>query len=220
MYFQKVLKGIPALLLQDADKMVNHDGILSNFWRLTGSITPKQVKELLTEDNVLHHLNDYDSPLPPHHPYASNPGARNYGDVTPFISTTAGTIERGTDRNYPFSAFLTALGFATRGYTTTGYIFYAYLITLGKKAVPLCQFAEEARELHIYQRFLLWHPEGEIMAKIQIPSVQIQKAEEYDGAQALNDLDQGLFPTPVHTINNPNYTPPEEYSNIRECIDL
>jgi hypothetical protein len=94
MYFQKVLKGIPDVSRQKAQRIIHHEGIISNFRRVMRRIDPKMINQGMTVDNVLHHLNDYDTPLPRKHPYAGHPGVATYGDVTPFISTTAGTIER------------------------------------------------------------------------------------------------------------------------------
>jgi hypothetical protein len=220
MYFQKVLKGIPNISGRIADLIVTDSGILCSFWQHIGPVTPSLGKELLTEKNLYHHLDDYDLPLPSVHPYHDPSRALTYGAVTPFISTTAGTIERDphSGTNNPFPAFLTALDFATRGFTTTGFIFYAYVLTLGKMAVPLHQFAEETRELHIYRDFQIYHHEGEVMAKIHIPSVQIKRAEYYDGPFILARTGHPDAFKPTGIIHNLSYTPPEEYSNVREYI--
>lgn len=52
------------------------------------------------------------------------------------------------------------LQFATDGFRRRGYV-----LTLGKQSIPMREFAEEVRELHIYTSFLRYHPEGEIVAK-------------------------------------------------------
>jgi len=218
MYFQKVLKGVSGLSDLDALSIATETGILCNWWRAMREISPQQVLDQLTEANLLHHLNDYDLPLPSTHPYAGI-GA-TYGEVTPFISTTAGTVQRQDWRaaNILFSPFLTALSFATNRFSQDGYIFYAYLNTIGKKAVPLQHIAEEVRELHIYTQYLPYHREGEIAAKIHIPVVSIEKAEKYDGPTALHELSHGNIPTAINTIVNPHYQAPEQFSNIRELL--
>jgi len=220
MYFQKVLKGISSLSGATADDMVLRSGIRCNWWTRKHTITPEEIKDQLTDANVLFHLNHYDDPLPAKHPYATLPGATTYGDVTPYISTTAGVVERSLTlrTNIIFPSFMTALQFATQNFTTSGHIFYAYLITLGKKAIPLWQFSEEVRDLLVYQQFLPYYQEGEIVAKIHIPSSQIEKAELYHGPGVLQDLKNQKMPLPAHTITNTTYTPPDQYSNIRECI--
>lgn len=217
MYFQKVLKGIANVPDREAADMVRRSGIRCNWWRQKRHISPAEIKDQLTELNVYNHLNHYSDLLPPGHPYHGISGASTYGDVSPYISTTAGSVMRTASRNIIFPAFMIALQFATDNFRTSGYIFYAYLITLGKKAVPLWQFSEEVRDILIYQKFLPYYQEGEIVAKIYIPSTQIEKAEKYHGPQALIDLKAGRMPTPTY-IHNKNFITPDEYCNIRECL--
>jgi len=218
MNFQKVLKGISGLNRTDAKTMVSETGIQCNWWRAKNLISPVEVRDQLTDSNLLHHLNDYDKTLPVGHPYG-NLGT-TYGDVTPFISTTAGNVQRDEEKraNILFPPFITALHFATEGYTTKGYIFYAYVNTLSKKAMPLMHIAEEVRELNIYQQYLPYHREGEIAAKIHIPVVNIEKAEEYDGPTALSALASGRLPIPNLIIGNPYYQSPEKFSNVHDLL--
>lgn len=218
MFFQKILKGIVGLTRDEAELICLDQGILSNWWRRKGTIINGEIRTELTEATLLHHLNDYDKPLPANHRWSGL--GRTYGDVTPFISTTAGAIQRDGYRrtNILFDPFLTALRFATNIYKDEGWIFYAYLVTLGKPSVPLQSFSEEVRELHVYQQFLPYHHEGEITAKVCIPAVCIQKAELYDGNASKSELIAGRKPAPVYTIDNPYYTAPDNYSNIRELL--
>jgi hypothetical protein len=219
MFFQKVIKGISGLSRIEAQQIVTTDGIVCNWWRRATMISSRETKKHLVDQNVLHHLNHYDQPLPSGH-VLSHLGS-TYGDVTPFISTTAGAIQRDAfhHRNILFPPFLTALRFATNNFTTQGFLFYAYVITLGKQAVALEQFAEEVRELHIYTQYLPYHHEGEIVAKIIIPSVQIERAEEYDGPSALTELKAGRKPSPLNgLITNPDYANPAPFANIRELL--
>lgn len=217
MYFQKVVKGINGINTQKARDLLDN-GIICNWWRNAQKITPLQIKEQLVEPNVEIHLNEYDTPLPSGHPL-SHLGS-TFGDVTPFISTSAGAIQidHFNRVNILFPPFMTALRFATDNFKSSGFIFYCSLITLGRKAVEFEQFAEEVRELHIYQNYLPYHHEGEIMAKIIIPSIQIEKAVEFNGPAAKADLDNGKLPQPLQTLDNYAYCPPENYSNIRELL--
>jgi len=220
MYFQKVLKGIKGLSPQDATAMVKDKGIHCNWWRRQGSISAADISGQLTENNVLCHLDHYNDPLPATHAQYSASEKLTYGDISPFISATAGAVQRFSSPgfNICFPAYMTALQFATANFTTRGFIFYAYLITLGKKAIPLVQFAEEVRELQLYHHYVPYHREGEIVAKVVIPSAQIQKAEEVDGPAAIRDLRSGKLPTPLQTIHNVSYAAPDKYSNIREIV--
>ena len=178
-----------------------------------GGINTYEVIQKLTERNLDWHLNHYDDldPMTGNAPFHEN---------TPFISATAGSVERDTFllRNIVFDPFITALRFATRDFSETGHIFYAYVFTLGCQSIDLREFAEEVRELNIYQNFLPFHPEGEITAKIEIRGPQIEKWEEHDGAAALAELVAGNFPQPVSVQINPIYAPPQQYCNIRGLV--
>jgi hypothetical protein len=208
-FFQKVLKGIAGITRQEADKCFS-SGILCNWWHTVGTISPERIVQKLTERNLDWHLNHYDDP----DPLAGN---TPFGKNTPFISVTAGVVERQVFlwRNIVFDPFLTALRFSTRDFTTTGHIFHAYVFTLGRQSLDLCKFSEEVRELNIYKNFLPFHPEGEITAKIEIRSPQIERWDEYYGPDALQSLQGGTVPQPLHTQTNPIYAPPERYCNIR-----
>jgi hypothetical protein len=212
-YFQKVLKGIPLPDSSLADRMFE-SGIQCLWWLRVHQITPQEIAEKLTERNLDWHLNHYADVDP-------TTGRPFYAD-TPFISATAGTVERDAflRRNILFDPLLTALEFATHGFTTTGYVFYAYVLTLGRKALPFDAFAEEVRELNIYTSFSPYHPEGEITAKIIIPGVMIERWEEYDGPAAEAELNAGRFPAPRSQAVNPTYRPPEEYCNVRGTLLL
>jgi hypothetical protein len=212
MFFQRVLKGIAGLSRQEADAAFLH-GIHCNWWRRVGTITPAQISEKLTAENLDWHLNHYSDPDP-------NMNNAPFYQNTPFISATAGSVERDefAQRNIVFDPFITALRFATRDFTTTGYVFHAYVFTLGRQSISLSQFAEEVRELNIYKTFMPFHPEGEIAAKIEIRGPQIKKWDEYDGPAALASLLAGSLPGPSFTHTNLSYASPEEYCNIRGLV--
>ncbi|SFW89385.1 hypothetical protein [Chitinophaga sancti] len=219
MFFQKFLKGINELKDEEAKAfLLDGHGIVSNWWRAKHTINNQEIQDQLTEKNMIHHLNNYDTPLPANHPYASL--GKTYGHVTPYISTTAGSVQRDDfyQTNIVFPALTTALRFATDNFRSEGYIFYGYLITIQKKSIELVQFSEEVRELHIYPRYLPYHHEGELMAKIHIPAVQLEKAEKYNGPAALKELRQSKLPSAVDIINNPKYVDPLTYTNIKELI--
>ncbi len=217
MTFQKVLKGISNIDANVAQDIIDN-GIICNWWRKAANIKPIEIKQHLNSLNADLHLNHYHRSIPASNPLSSY-GTASFGEVSPFISTTAGTIHRNAlaKRNILFDPFITSLRFATNNFKTNGYVFYAYLITIGKIAIEMEQFAEEVRELHIYKNYLPYHKQGEIMAKILIPSVQIEKALGYDGLQAKRDLACGKLPAPSIIINT-SYQAPEKLSNIREVL--
>lgn len=221
MYFQKFIKGINGLSELDA-KHILENGIDCNWWKKKKTISPLEIMERLTEKNLLHHLNDYEKALPTSHPDFTL--GKTYGDVTAFISTTAGAYQLAHNDQYDFDynrffpPLLTALRFATKNFRTSGALFFGYVITLGKKAVEMEQFSEEVREMHIYTDYLKYHHEGEITAKIIIPSVQIERVEIYDPSGIEEKLKKRERVIPVRVIKNNNYIDPIRFSNIREVL--
>jgi hypothetical protein len=214
MIFQKVLKGIIGISQPQARAMLIGGGITCNWWRKVNLLPANEIPVRLTQDNLLRHLSAYDQPDP-------ITGSATFGEMTPFISTTAGAVERdpANAQNWQFSAFLTALAFATDSFRQQGAIFYGYVNVLGKKSVVMDEFAEETRELNIWTEFQPYHPEGEIVAKIQIPSPHLEKVEGYDGPSARARLNAHKLPVPLWIEQNTShYVPPEELSNVREVL--
>jgi hypothetical protein len=165
----------------------------------------------LTDRNLDWHQNRYGDPDPLE-------GNEPFGRHTPFISVTAGSVERDVVRlrNILHPAWQVALEFATDGWRRDAYLFYCYVFILGRKSIAHRAFCEEIRELNIYTGFSLFQPEGEITAKIIIPPTQIEKFEFYEIALVLNDLSAGRLPTPAKTERNVAFfRPPEEISNVR-----
>lgn len=212
MFIQHVLKGIHGIQDADAELAMTETGILSNWWRRVNAISPTEKTARLTEAELERHLSRYDD----FHP----PSGMRYGANSPFISTTAGTVERDAwrQRNLLFPPLMTALRFATDDFAGAGHLFYAYLFALGKKSVELEGFAEETRDLHVYSGFQRYHPEGELAAKISIPPQQVERWEWYDGPAALAELRAGRVPRPVRTSSNPHYQRPERFHNLRPLM--
>jgi hypothetical protein len=219
MIFQKVLKGIAGIDPTDdaesdkaAKNILRGVGILCNWWIRVKNLPEIEIRQKLTPRNLFWHLEHYDD----HDPVT---GAR-FCENTPYISTTAGCVERDGYRgvNHILSPFITALRFATDGFTRRGYVFYAYVLIIGKQSIPIREFAEEVRELHIYTSFLRYQPEGEIVAKISIPSVRLERVECYEPARARLQLRKGNKPTPEWVEINPNFQPPERFNNVREVL--
>jgi hypothetical protein len=163
MMIQRVIKGISAISEPEARRTLAV-GIVCNWWRKVDPLPRYEVPLRLTERNLSWHQNRYTDPDPAE-------GGEEFRRRTPFISTTARTVERNTVTNILTPAWQIALRFATDGWKTDGYFFYCYLLISGKRTVRHEAFAEELRELNVYTGFSPYHPEGEITAKSDYPSL-------------------------------------------------
>jgi len=208
MFFQHILKGIPEAKPDEVERILTKTGIRCNWWRRARRINSEQIKAKLNTGNLYRHLEHYhEAPLT---------GDRPFGEDTPFISTTAGTAveDYAAETIYIYDAFWEAAIFATRSFRCDGWIFYGYVYVLGKPAVELQEFAEEVRNVHLYPQFLRWRHQGEITAKIEIPSVRLRCAELYHGPKLAEQLSRGEQPEPVEVLPNQAYCPPDRYTNI------
>jgi len=212
MIIQEVLKGISGIDEGDV-RVIFASGIVCNWWRKAGLLPSAEVPLRLTDRNLYWHQNRYDSPDP-------FEGNERFSIHTPFISTTAGSVERDgfNQLNTLYPAWWEALRFATKFWTSDGWIFYCSAWILGRKAIGHQAFSEELRELHVYNEFSLYQPEGEITAKVQIPTAQIQKAEEWKLTDVQGALAIGSLPTPCRTIMNDRFIDPSTYSNVRAAL--
>lgn len=168
-------------------------GIRCNWWRNRRQPAPEAVQPRLRRDELDRHLHAYDAAA----------------FDTPFISLTAGSVER--DRLLRFnrlrSAQDIALRFATRWGRQPGFLFYCWVLVGLKPALPVQAVAEEVRELHTYTHWSDFQLEGEITAKLIVPSHQIQRWELWDPAIShVRRQDHA---------DNPWFQPPTRLSNIR-----
>lgn len=168
MFIQWCVKGISDEKMDWAvakNIISKQDGIQSN-WLRQRKIDPKEIAHVLTPQNLDRHLHDYG----------------NFGSRTPFISLSAGSVSRDTkhQKNDTYSAIDTALAFATDNMTRSGFLFFCWVPVALNQAVEVGAFAEEVRELHTYRRWSPFQLEGEITAKIHVPSNQIQRVEWWD----------------------------------------
>ena len=202
MYIQRCVKGIvgtrngsDGITWKKAKAIVTGtNGIDSNWSRKAGQRSPKQIANVLTDQNLDSHLHDYDT----------------FGDDSPFISLACGAVNRNTlaQRNIIRSAIDTALQFATDDWEKPGALFFLWVPTSHNRAVPLSAFAEPVRDINIYRRWSPFQPEGEITAKIRIPANQIERVEWWDSNYS--------WTYPEKVLTNPNYVEPDPLSNIRE----
>src|SRR5437879_713780 len=116
MILQRVIKGIGGINDQDV-KHILTTGILCNWWRSIGSLPQVEIPDRLTERNLTWHQNHYDEPDPLR-------GNARFSLETPFISTTAGTVERDAfqQTNLLNPAWVEALRFASNLWTRDGYL--------------------------------------------------------------------------------------------------
>jgi hypothetical protein len=206
MFFQKIVKGITGIDTRTARKILLKEGIQCSWWRKVGTISPADWQSRLNERNLEWHLNRFEDADPAE---KGEPFARH----TPFISATAGAVERdiAAQDNILFPAELIAASFATNAFQQNGFVFYGYVYTLGRRSLKLIDFAEEVRDLLVYTAFLPFHHEGEVVAKIHIPSIQLEKYEPWH-CTSKGRIRRGK------AIKNPDYEPPERYANVREIL--
>ena len=128
----------------------------------------------LTEHDLNLHVNHYN--------YNDPATGKPYYEVTPFISLAAGcsTATPTIHTNKTYRAFQTALDFATiadhnqpKGARRAGWILVCYVLVSANRAVSIPSVAEEIRELNHNRAYSHWYTQGEITAKINVPSVQI-----------------------------------------------
>ena len=204
MYIQRCVKGIAGtrngrdgITWEEAKQIVARSrGIISNWWRKLHNISPEQIAAVLTDQNLDRHLHDYDT----------------FGSDSPFISLACGAVERNTlvQNNFLYSAIDTALQFATEDWARPGALFFLWVPTSHKPAIPLSAFAEPVRDINIYRRWSPYQLEGEITAKIGIPANQIEKVEWWDSDHSQT--------SPKDLWRNPDYVEPDPLSNIRDLF--
>jgi hypothetical protein len=211
---QQVLKGIPGIDANEAQHVLR-SGIQCNWFRNQGTIDINEIPDKLTDRNLDWHQNHYDEPDP-------LKGNQVFSVHTPFISTTAGSVERDTanDTNTLNPAWMEAVDFATANFTVDGYVFYCFLWIVGKRTVEHQALSEELRELNIYTGFSPYQPEGEIAAKILIPPAQVQRAEFWSAADAYDAVQRGVMPAcdPSMTLINSLFIDPSRYNNVRQAM--
>lgn len=214
MMIQKVIKGISGINQFDAMQLME-GGICCNWWRKVVSLPFPEVALRLTSRNLDWHQNRYEDPDP------DDEDNEPFGRHTPFISTTAGTVERSVAkrRNFLIPASQVALEFATNQWRQDGCLFYCYVFVLGRPSISHQLFSEEIRELNIFTTFSIFQPEGEITAKIVIPPAQIERFEFYEIASVRKDITAGRRPRSSGAgANTKFFAPPEDISNIRGLL--
>jgi hypothetical protein len=183
------------------------EGLVSNWWRDTGMIRRSEVPGQLTLSALDRHVNHFDDPDPA--------TGRPFREITPFISLSAGTVERqsATATNFAHRAHQTALWFGTEFLTRpSAYLFVCWLLLAPRPAVEVEGVAEEVRDLNAYRRYSAFQTEGEIVAKINVPASQIHSCEKWIWDRSTHVLQRDW----VHL--DTLFIAPESLSNVREMI--
>jgi hypothetical protein len=145
----------------------------------------------------------------------------NYHSVrhqTPYVSLTAGLMlydgqSRTATRR---SAWQTALEFATKFGTVTGYVFECWVVLPPNPAPELPGFGEDVRDLNLHASFAYWHPQGEVAAKLGVPARQIRRVVKF-GSDLKPQRMGGTRATKAGLLNR-DFVPPERVSNIRRVL--
>jgi len=182
-------------------------GLISNWWRKVKKITPAEVRERLTDANLDLHVNHFS---------AIDPATdRPFSEHSPFISLSAGTIERDTEArtNHVHSALQTALWYGSEfGMKQTAYLYTCWLVVAPRPAVEIDGVAEEVRDLNAYRRYSAYQTEGEIVAKVHVPDNHIRDCQKWTVIPCRGIINREW----VH--ENPRFTTPEMLSNVRGLI--
>ncbi|MGH8909054.1 MAG: hypothetical protein ACRD0K_21815 [Egibacteraceae bacterium] len=182
-------------------------GLVCNWWRDVSLISPVEIRKKLTTVNLNLHINYFMAPDPV--------TGRPFSEVTPFISLSAGTVERdaAAKANFIHRARYTALWFGTDfGRVNNAYLYPCWLVVAPRVSVEIEGIAEEVRDLNSYRSYSDFQTEGEIVAKIIVPDNQIQGCEKWEW-----DRPNARF-IQRWVQSNPRFTPPEQLTNVRELI--
>lgn len=185
----------------------SREGIHCNWWRDVRTITAPGIRDKLTDANLNLHVNHFTAIVPRVN--------RQFREVTPFISLTAGTVERdaAAKTNIVHRARATALWFGTNfGASDQAYLYTCWVVIAFRSAVAIEGVAEEVRDLNTYRRYSNFQTEGEVIAKVSVPDNQISDCEKWTW-----DRKNKIF-SKAWTYPNSRFTPPEQLSNIRELI--
>jgi hypothetical protein len=175
MIVQWCCRGIGDLTRADVEQILAGGvGIPCRYWPWGGSLNYNVATARLTEHHLDLHVNHYEEIDPD--------TGQPVKLISPFISLSAGCVERRkllhTNKIHP--ARRTALDFATANGTRPGWLFTCWVLVGVNRAAGIASVAEEVRELHHARSYSKYYTEGEVAAKINVPSRQILCAELYD----------------------------------------
>ncbi|WP_203784695.1 hypothetical protein [Paractinoplanes rishiriensis] len=186
----------------------DRQGLVCQWWRTSVDIDPAEVADKLTPQALDQHVNHFTDPDPS--------TGRPFNQVSPFISLSAGTVERDAvaRTNWVRRARRTALHFGTEfGWKTTAYLYPCWVILAPRNAVEIQHVAEEVRDLNTYRHYSPFQTEGEIVAKIEVPDNHIQCCEKWELVGGPAGFYRRVWSHP-----NPRFVRPERLTNVRELI--
>ena len=210
MFVQMCMKGMSGITLADAQAIMVKRGLACAWWRAARHITSAEIDDRLTAEELDLHVNAFAD----QHPTRSG----RVRDETPFISLTAGSVERDAflATNDVHTAHEVALNFGTDlGHQGECFLFYCWVFVGLRPSVPVRHLAEEVRELHSYTKYSRFQPEGEIAAKVGVPASQIEKLEHYEYRA---DRSQKLRIRRLGVYDNPRYVGPHDVTNYRDRL--
>jgi hypothetical protein len=211
MFVQMCIKGMNDITLADAQDIVRKRGLACAWWRIARQISSAEIDERLTAEELDLHLNAFDEKHPTRGDLVKN--------ETPFVSLTAGSVQRDVflARNLVHPAHEVAMDFATGFGQRQGecFIFFCWVLVGLRPSVPVRSLAEEVRELNTYTKYSRFQPEGEIVAKIDVPAYQIEKFEHYE---YVKDRRGRLQIRRLGIYDNPNYVSPHDVTNYRDRL--
>jgi hypothetical protein len=210
MIVQWCCKGLAKVKREEIEQILFSDvGLRCRDWVSLPAGTPYPIGPALlrlTEQNLDLHVNNYS--------YRNPQTGRPFYETTPFISLSAGCVERNITAatNITHSALRTALRFATTDYSASGqprcdgWVVFCYVLVSVNRAVSIPSAAEEVRELNHARAYSPWYTQGEIAAKIYIPFTQILMAIHYKyivnkGPKATNQLLNPAFTHPAALLD-------------------
>jgi hypothetical protein len=209
-FVQTAIKGIGGIDRSDAQQILRSSGLQCNWWRRVHRIAPDEIDERLSSSNLDLHVNSYGEPHPTYRGRVC--------EETPFISLATGAVERSAfyKTNFVQPAHRTALLFATDFGRRRGdcFLFYCWVVVGLQPAVEVMSLSEEVRELNTYRRYSAFQLEGEVTAKVWIPTRQIHRFERY----RLVDSSDGIRLSFVDNEVNPQFVDPQTVLNIRQAF--
>jgi hypothetical protein len=209
MFIQWCIKGVNGLTDDQARGVIDENwGLPCRWWQNQPLISPPEIRAKLTRRNLDMHVNQYQAPDPS--------TGRPFCEGTPFISLSAGCVERRKflRTNTAHRARMIALDFATKGGSVEGYLYTCYVLVALNPAVGVEGLAEEVRELNTYRRYSPWQVEGELTAKVIIPTNQILRCEKW----SFTRMRFRRAPQCHWVHDNPAFDHPRDITNIRELI--
>lgn len=178
MILQRFLKGVAGLRRNDVFEILETKGLCST-WLLNH---PNDDAE--TRDEVLnvHAFEDHVLRFEDACTACSDGSVK---DHTPYISLAVGTraAEDTSQTVLDLPAWWMALMFATAFFQGDGWVFWGYTYVLGRPSRELAEFSEEVRDINQFVPYNTYSREGEVVAKMRIPPVRLEKAVQVSAAK-------------------------------------